>query len=68
MILQENGAWEIKEEEENIKEEGNGSAKRLGLRSDLGGTIGTQLEVSVGNRKGKGKEKASVETIVVDDD
>ena len=68
VILQESGAWEVKEEEENIKEEPDGFAKRPSSRSELGGTAETQTGISTGENKGKGKENASVETIILDDD
>ena len=67
VVVQESGAWEVKEEEDTI-EERDRSAKRSTSRTGIGGTVETQLGLSLGKNNGKGKEKAQTQTIVLDDD
>ena len=66
VILQEDGTWEIRDEQEKKGEEGDGSGRRQRSDSDLTGAAKT--DIGTASNKGKGKDKALVETINLDDD
>ena len=68
VIVQENGAWEIKEENKDQKERRDGPASRPDSRPGLSSNMGNSLALSLQTSETKRKGKPQIETIVLDDD